>query len=211
MGVPVHVRCRRLFARVDADEPAPPWRGAFIVAFTGMRGAVSLAAALAIPDERRPAATSSSSSASRRSSGRSASRGCRCRGCCGALGVHEDDAPQREEDKARLLAAEAAIARVDELRRARTGCARTPPSACAAMYRFRSNRFRQRLGKEVDGVDEDIDGRSQDYQRLLREILEAQRAALIELRREGRIGDDVMRRVERDLDLEETRLEIDRG
>ena len=74
------------------------------------------------------------------------------------------------------------------------------------MYTFRRNRFAQRLGKDVDGVDEDIDGRSLDYQRLLREILAAQREALLDLRREGRIGDEVLRRVQRDLDLEETRL-----
>jgi hypothetical protein len=46
------------------------------------------------------------------------------------------------------------------------------------------------------------------YQRLLHEIFSAQRDALIALRREGRITDDIMHRVERDLDLEESRLEI---
>jgi CPA1 family monovalent cation:H+ antiporter len=32
-----------------SPEDAPPWKGVFVVAFTGVRGAVSLAAALALP------------------------------------------------------------------------------------------------------------------------------------------------------------------
>jgi CPA1 family monovalent cation:H+ antiporter len=58
---------------------------------------------------------------------------------------------------------------------------------------------------EDDGA---IERQSTDYQRLRRELLEAERAAVVALRREGRISDDVMRRVERDLDLEDARLEI---
>jgi monovalent cation/hydrogen antiporter len=43
---------------------------------------------------------------------------------------------------------------------------------------------------------------------LRRELLEAERAAIVGLRRDRRISDEVMRRVERDLDLEDSRLEI---
>ena len=46
------------------------------------------------------------------------------------------------------------------------------------------------------------------YQRLLRELVRVQRRSLIELRNEGVIGDEAMHRIERDLDLEESRLEI---
>ena len=45
------------------------------------------------------------------------------------------------------------------------------------------------------------------YQRLLRELLRAQRRTLIELRNEGVIGDESMHHIERGLDLEESRLE----
>jgi CPA1 family monovalent cation:H+ antiporter len=45
------------------------------------------------------------------------------------------------------------------------------------------------------------------HQRLQREVLEAQREEIVRLRDEGEISDQVMRRVERDIDLEETRLE----
>ena len=46
------------------------------------------------------------------------------------------------------------------------------------------------------------------YQRLLRELVRVQRRSLIELRNEGVIGDEAMHRIERDLDLEESRLEV---
>ena len=42
----------------------------------------------------------------------------------------------------------------------------------------------------------------------MRELLRAQRRILIQLRNKGRIGDEAMHRIERDLDLEESRLEI---
>ncbi|MGZ4617425.1 MAG: Na+/H+ antiporter [Frankiaceae bacterium] len=40
---------RRLSARVRARDPAPPWQYTFVVAWAGMRGVVSLAAAFALP------------------------------------------------------------------------------------------------------------------------------------------------------------------
>src|SRR5207248_1449912 len=61
------------------------------------------------------------------------------------------------------------------------------------------------LTAEADGSAEE---RSLDYQRLRRELLDAERGAVIELRRAGRIDDEVMRRVVRDLDLEDLRLDV---
>ena len=72
-------------------------------------------------------------------------------------------------------------------------------------YRFRTTRFRARLD---DGDDGAIESRSQDYQRLRRELLDAERQALVELRHSGAISNDVWLRVGRDLDLEDTRLDI---
>ena len=40
---------RLLNPRLRARDPIPPWRNTFVIAFTGVRGAVSLAAALALP------------------------------------------------------------------------------------------------------------------------------------------------------------------
>jgi hypothetical protein len=71
-----------------------------------------------------------------------------------------------------------------------------------ALYRFRAGRFEAR--QRGDGA---VEARSADYQRLMRELISAQRAVLLRLRNERRISDEVMRRVERELDLEEVRLE----
>ncbi len=46
------------------------------------------------------------------------------------------------------------------------------------------------------------------YQRLVRELLQAQRRAIVALRNQGTISNEVMHRVERELDLEDSRLEI---
>lgn len=50
--------------------------------------------------------------------------------------------------------------------------------------------------------------RSLSYQRLMHEIFAAERDALIKLRNSGEISADVMRRIEREMDLEESRLEV---
>jgi len=46
------------------------------------------------------------------------------------------------------------------------------------------------------------------YQRLMRELYTVQRRAVVELRNGGAISNDVMHRIERELDLEESRVEI---
>ena len=79
-----------------------------------------------------------------------------------------------------------------------------------ALYQFRDRRLRQRAGELADGEDEedDLDDRSHGYQRMVREVLDAQRRRVIELRDEGAISDDVLHTLERELDLEDQRLEI---
>ena len=71
-------------------------------------------------------------------------------------------------------------------------------------YNFRSRRFRARFD---DGDDGSLEERSQAYQRLMRDLFDAERAALVRLRGEGFINDEVMNRVLRDLDLEDTRFD----
>ena len=78
----------------------------------------------------------------------------------------------------------------------RSGCARTPRRGCAASTATAS------------GDEENYEDRSIAFQRFQHEVLAAQRAELLRLRNEGFINDEVMRRVERDLDLEEARLEV---
>jgi monovalent cation/hydrogen antiporter len=72
-------------------------------------------------------------------------------------------------------------------------------------YGFRRNRFASRFDAESDGA---IEEQSQNYQRLRRELLEAERGAIVELRRNGTISNDIMMRMLRDLDLEDARLDV---
>ena len=74
------------------------------------------------------------------------------------------------------------------------------------LYEFRQRRFKIRAGKleDEDGMEEG----SLLYQRMMHEIYDAQRQALVGLRNSREISSDVMRRVERELDLEESRLEV---
>jgi len=73
-----------------------------------------------------------------------------------------------------------------------------------AQYRFRIGRFTARADPDGDGK---IEKRSLKYQRVRRELLEVERQAVVELRNTGEISDTVMRKVERDLDLEMSRLD----
>jgi CPA1 family monovalent cation:H+ antiporter len=49
-------------------------------------------------------------------------------------------------------------------------------------------------------------GTGEGYRRLMRELIEAQRAALIQLRDQGVISDEVLHRIEFQLDVEEARV-----
>jgi monovalent cation/hydrogen antiporter len=71
------------------------------------------------------------------------------------------------------------------------------------MYDYRRRRFSAR----ADGDGTPYEERTDAYRRLMYELFDAQREQLLALRNERTISDEVRRRVERDLDLEETRLQ----
>jgi monovalent cation/hydrogen antiporter len=121
-----------------------------------------------------------------------------------ALRIEEDGTSEREEAKARLLAAEAAIERIDELQ-LEDWVRDETAERLRNIYDYRRQRFTSRY---QDGAQGQFEERALAYQRLQREILEAQRRRVVELRNQGRINDEVMHRIERDLDLEDSRLEI---
>ena len=185
------------------------WRGAVFLSWAGMRGAVSLAAALALPLETDAGAPFP---------GRAlilfltfsvilatlVGMGLTLPAVIRVLGLEDDGVEDRQDAKARIQAAEAALARLEELVDEEWVREDTAERMRGA-YRFRTNRFRARLD---DGDDGEIESRSQDYQRLRRELLDAERQALVDLRRSGTISNDVWLRVGRDLDLEDERLDI---
>ena len=120
-----------------------------------------------------------------------------------ALGLEDDRIGEKEETKGRIKVADAALQRLDELKE-EDWVREDTAERVEALYNYRRNRFSSRFDGDPDGVEE----RSANYQRLMVELLVAQRQRLIQLRDEGIIGDDAMHRIERDLDLEESRLEI---
>jgi CPA1 family monovalent cation:H+ antiporter len=122
------------------------------------------------------------------------------------LGVLEDGSEEEHEElHARLVIARAALDRVDELE-GEDWTREATVERLRNLYTFRQRRFNIRAGKieDEDGLEEG----SLAYQRLMHEIYAAQRDALVALRNRRAISSDVMRRVERELDLEESRLEI---
>ena len=186
-----------------------PWQAPLLISWTGMRGAVSLAAALAIPLE-----TDAGAAFPARDLivfltfcviiGTLVLQGLTLPSLIRKLRVPDDDGAEREELKARKLAAKAAIARIDELA-AENWVRDETAGRMRALYDYRLRRFAARFD---DGDDGALEEQSLGYQRLRREALEAERAAVYDLRNRGMINDEVMRRVVRDLDLEDTRLEI---
>jgi Na+/H+ antiporter len=200
---------RWLSRRVRQREPTSPVRWGTVVAWTGMRGVISLAAALALP-----LSTESGAPFPERDLilfltfcvilATLVVQGLSLPVLIRALGLEDDGSREREEVKGRIRVAEAAIARIEELA-AEDWVREDTAERVRGLYNYRRSRFSARfVGGDEDGIEE----RSVAYQRLLRELLRAQRRTLIELRNEGVIGDEVMHRIERDLDLEESRLEV---
>src|SRR5829696_4664734 len=175
--------------RMMRANGSPPWKGAVVLSWSGMRGAVSLAAALALP-----LTTDADAAFPNRDLIVFLTFGV----ILGTLVVQGLTLPGR------IRAAEAALARLDELVDEDWVNADTA-ERMRGLYGFRRDRFRSRFDPESDGA---IEGQSLSYQRLRRELLEAERQELRRLRLEGRIDDDVVRRVQRDLDLENERLDI---
>jgi monovalent cation/hydrogen antiporter len=184
-------------------------RGCFFLTWAGMRGAVSLAAALALPlttDDHTPFPardlivflTFSVIVVTLVGQGLTLPLVIRL------LRLEDDGSEGREEAKARIRAAEAALERLEELV-AEPWVREDTAERLRGAYRFRTDRFRARFD---DGDDGAIEARSQNFQRLRRVLLDAEREAILDLRRAGVISNDVWYRVERDLDLEDERLDV---
>jgi monovalent cation/hydrogen antiporter len=202
---------RTLDRRPSQRARRSTWRIRVISSWSGMRGAVSLAAALALPLHTNGGAPLP---------GRDliqfitfslilvtvVGQGLTLPWLIRKLGVVEGGAEEENEElKARLVIAKAALDRVDELEGedwTRDGTIERVRN----LYRYRKRRFAARAGKieDEDGIEEG----SLAYQRMMHEIYAVQRRELVRLRNEREISAEVMRRVERELDLEEQRLEV---
>jgi CPA1 family monovalent cation:H+ antiporter len=187
------------------------WRTRVVGGWSGMRGAVSLAAALSLPAVTHAGAPLP---------GREliqfitfalifvtvVGQGLTLPWLIRKVGLVGDaDEEEREELRARLTIARAALEKVDELEEEEWTRDQTVERV-RRLYEFRQRRFKVLAGKIEDetGIQEG----SLRYQRMMHEIFDAQREALVGLRNSRQISSEVMRRVERELDLEESRLEV---
>ena len=117
------------------------------------------------------------------------------------VGIRDDGEEEREETLARLRLSEAAIERLEEV--AGEDWARDDTiERVRGMYDYRRRRF----GARTDGDGDAYEERTGAYTRLMYELFDAQREQLLALRNRREISDEVRRKVERDLDLEESRL-----
>jgi CPA1 family monovalent cation:H+ antiporter len=194
--------------RIRERDPSPSWRSVSVIAWTGMRGVISLAAALALPLQ---------TTAGVQFPDRNliifltfcvilatlVVQGLSLPVLIRTLGLEDDHIGDKEETHGRIRIAEAALERLDEL--ADEDWVREDTAErVRGLYSYRRNRFASRFDGDPDGVEV----RSAAYQRLMIELLGAQRLRLVMMRDEGIIGDEVMHRIERDLDLEESRMEL---
>ena len=206
--VPIFVYLPRfLFRSIRERDPYPPWQAPAVLAWSGIRGGVSLAAALALPADFPDRdfvvfVTFCVIVVTLVGQGMTLAPLIRA-----IWREPVDDGGAREDAKARIRAAEAALVRLEEL--VAEGAVH-PDSAdrLRGAYGFRLNRFQERLSGGGDG---EIERRSARYQRVRRELLEAERGAVVAMRNSGLINDEVMNRVQRDIDLEASRLDITPG
>ena len=208
-GFTITVLIRSVDRRESQRARRVGWRLRLVASWSGMRGAVSLAAALAVPLH-----TDNGAPFPDRDLiifltfavifGTLVVQGLTMPALIRRLGITRDDSEDGEEIRARLVATKAALSELDRL--ADEDWTREDTiERMRAQYNYRKRRFAARAGKIEDDGYED---RSLAYQHIVQIVLAAQREALVDLRNEGRISNETMNRVIRDLDLEESRLEI---
>ena len=180
------------------------WRNRMIIAWSGMRGSVSLAAALALvsdfPNRNLILLLTFAVIFSTL-----VLQGLTLPALIRMLGVTDDGADAQEELLGRQAAAAVALERLDELAAEEWTYDETI-ERMRKLYEFRTRRFAARAEETEDG--DGIEHRSRKYQKAVRSVLDAQRAELVRLRNAGEISNEVMHRLERELDLEDERLEI---
>lgn len=171
------------------------------VGWAGMRGAISLAAALAVPitvPERPEILLLTFGVIGVTLLGQGLTLG----PLLGRLRLPGPNQWSPDEAQTRLETAQAALDRLEELEDA--GAAAEPLRRLRDLYRTRFALCVAVLG----GGDLPEDGREElrSHGRMRRELIGVERATLLRLRGEGTVGAETIRRVERDLDLEEARL-----
>lgn len=196
---------RFLSRRIREKDPYPSWRSTVVVGWTGMRGGVSLATALALsltpPFPNRNIIVFLTFSVILSTL---VLQGLTLPPLIRFLKLPNDDGADREEAKARLKAARAALVRLDELS-TEEWVEQEMIDDLRLHFSDQDRRFTAQYQGTEDGADHEQKATS--YQRLKIELIGAERHTIIELRNQGVINDEVMRKIQHDLDLEELRLQ----
>jgi Na+/H+ antiporter len=175
----------------------------FAVGWSGMRGAVSLAAALAVPLSvgARPQIVFLSFALILVTL---VGQGLSLPFVVRALHLEEPRRWSDEEAVARMEAAQSALDRLDEIEEEE----RAGESQLKRLRDLYRARFRM-CAAVLGGEDPETAARQErlaDYGKLRRELIEVEREELLNLRGTGRLNNATMRQIERDLDLEEARI-----
>jgi len=203
---------RLLFKRIRDKDPYPSWRHVTIVAWTGMRGVVSLAAALALPLTIQGGdpfpyrdlilfLTFIVILATLVVQGLSLPLLIR------RLGIKDDGAAAKEEREARLKANQAALAQLRQI-------PEHNPAKADAKRRLSieyEDRIRQLEDTDPASAKTPRHLFSSEYEHLSYETLMEERKTILLLRNRGIINDEVLRRIQRDIDLAEARLRHGKG
>ena len=201
---------RLLSKRIRRRDPYPSWRHVTIIAWTGMRGVVSLAAAMALPLTTRDGSPFPDRDLIVFLSfvvilATLVVQGLSLPPLIRWLGIKEDDSLENEERKARLAANKDALVRLNEV-------ASRDSTKTDAHKRLRieyEDRIRQLEATELDHMKHRLRLFSNEYEALSREGLNIERRTILRLRNEEVINDEVMRRIQLDIDLAEARLRHD--
>ncbi len=194
----------RLLPAARLADTGADWRERLVVGWSGMRGAISLAAALALDEriaERELLIFITVGVIAVTLVGQGLTLG----PLMALLGMKGQRVWSPDEAIARLEAAQAALDRLDELEREqRIGAERL--RRMRELYRARFRRCMAVIGGEVEGRGDGAHDAIDRYAELRRELIGVERAAILGLRNDGRLRPDTLRLIERDLDLEEARL-----
>jgi CPA1 family monovalent cation:H+ antiporter len=199
----------RIVEKMGDWSPGDDWRENALIGWSGMRGAVSLAAALALPFELDSGAAFASRDliiyltvavilATLVGQGLTLPLVVR------RLGLRSHEAWSPDEAVARLAAAQAALDRLEEIEDSEPGVPDNVFQRLREVYQARFARCVAALSGE-DG-DVPIEDPLVGYRRVRHNLIEHERSALLEMRNDGRLKQDTFRRIQADLDLDEARL-----
>jgi CPA1 family monovalent cation:H+ antiporter len=190
-------------------DPVPPWTWLFFLGFVGIRGVVSLAAALGLPLMTAAGApfpfrdlilfvTFGVIALTLIGQGLALPLAVR------ALGLARASAAEREQERAAERAARHDALGVVQSRLEALAAENAIPDEVLSSLRVRHEYRASRLPKKAgDGASDVPPSLAADIRI---ELIEAERRFLFQLLREGRITDESRRRIERELDLEEASI-----